>query len=65
MIYSSSDTFTRVLGDPISHGFAFDDVRKEEGGIWYDHLHPTSAMQDIIARDIAQFLSDQPAFFGE
>jgi hypothetical protein len=64
MIYSSYDTFTRVLCDPISHGFIFEDVTKE-GGIWYDHLHPTSAMHDIIAKDIAQFLGDQPAFVGE
>jgi hypothetical protein len=65
MIYSSYDTFTRVLDDPISHGFTFEDIRKENGGIWYDHLHPTSAMHDIIANDIAQFLRDQPAFAEE
>ena len=65
MIYSSYDTFTRVLDDPLSHGFALGDVEKEEGGIWYDHLHPTSAMHDIIARDIAHFLGDQPAFVEE
>jgi hypothetical protein len=65
MIYSSYDTFTCVLDDPIFHGFTFEDIRKENGGIWYDHLHPTSVMHNIIANDIAQFLSDQPAFTDE
>jgi len=62
MIYSSYDTFTRVLDDPISYGFTFEDVRKEGGGIWYDNLHPTSRMHDIIAADMAQFLGDQFEF---
>jgi len=61
MIYSSYDTSTRVLDDPISHGFIFDDISKEGGGIWVDHLHPTSAMHEIIAKNMAHFLGDQPA----
>jgi phospholipase/lecithinase/hemolysin len=65
MIYSSYDTFTRVLRDPVSHGFAAEDATKEGGGIWYDHLHPTSAMHDVVARDIARFLGELPAFVGE
>jgi lysophospholipase L1-like esterase len=65
MIYSAYDTFTRVLDDPLSHGFALEDVEREEGGIWYDRLHPTSAMHGIIARDVARFLGDQPAFVEE
>jgi lysophospholipase L1-like esterase len=62
MIFSSYDTFTNVLDDPVSCGFTSEDVRKEEGGIWYDHLHPTSRMHDIIAANMAQFLGDQFEF---
>jgi len=62
MIYSAYDTFIRVLRDPISHGFSYDDAKKEGGGIWFDHLHPTSAMHNIIASDMVQFLGGQPAF---
>ncbi|KAF9814905.1 hypothetical protein IEO21_04849 [Rhodonia placenta] len=59
-IFSSWDTFKRVLHNPISHGFSFEDVSKRDGQIWVDHLHPTSQMHDWIARDMAEFLYAQP-----
>jgi phospholipase/lecithinase/hemolysin len=65
MIYSSYDTFTRVLDDPASHGFSLDDIDKEGGAIWNDNLHPTTAMHDLVAKDMASFLGDQPAFVGK
>jgi len=65
MIYSSWDTFTALLDEPEAHGFPPGDVRKAGGSIWLDHLHPTSKVHDFIARDMAAFLSAQPAFEGE
>jgi len=65
MIYSSHDTFTRVLDDPGSYGFAIGDVDKEGGAIWYDNLHPTTAMHDLVAKEIASLLAGQPAFVGK
>jgi hypothetical protein len=62
MVYSSHDTFNRVLDDPQSHGFAPHDIDKKGGAIWCDDLHPSSAMHDIIAKDISRFLEDLPAF---
>ncbi|KZT08256.1 carbohydrate esterase family 16 protein [Laetiporus sulphureus 93-53] len=57
--FSSWDTFNRVLDDPVAHGFATEDVRKSGGGIWVDHLHPTSRMHDWIAKDLADFLASR------
>ena len=65
MVYSSYDTFTRVLDDPELHGFTPEDVSKKGGAIWRDDLHPTSAMHAIIANDMAQLLNKQPAYIGE
>ena len=62
MVYSSWDTFTRVLDDPTSHGFSNKDTSKAGGAIWVDRLHPTSRMHDIVAHDLAQFLNAQPAY---
>lgn len=62
MIYSSYHTFNRVLDDPESHGFTLEDIDKKGGAIWHDDLHPASAMHNIIANDIAQFLDDQASF---
>jgi len=62
MTYSSYDTFTHVLDDPISYRFMSEDVRKEAGGIWYDDLHPTSRMHNVIAADIVQFLEGKPEY---
>ncbi|KAJ6551716.1 hypothetical protein B0H19DRAFT_1211301 [Mycena capillaripes] len=62
MIYSSWDTFNALLDDPVAHGFPAEDVRKANGSIWVDHLHPTSKVHDFIARDMSRFLSAQDAF---
>lgn len=59
MIFPAWQTFTRVLDDPRAVGFAQDDVVRERGGIWVDHLHPTSAMHKIVADELAAFLEAQ------
>ncbi|KAJ7198856.1 hypothetical protein GGX14DRAFT_373753 [Mycena pura] len=61
MIYSSWDTFTALLDDPVAHGFLPRDVRKAGAAIWLDFLHPTSRVHDFIARDVSTFLSTCPA----
>ncbi|KAI0054146.1 carbohydrate esterase family 16 protein [Auriscalpium vulgare] len=61
MVWSSWDTFTRILDDPVSFGFPASDARQEFGSIWYDKLHPTSAVHRIIARDISEFIHSQHA----
>ncbi|THH20678.1 hypothetical protein EW146_g716 [Bondarzewia mesenterica] len=58
LVFSSWDTFNRVLDDPVAFGFNGDDGRKRGGGIWYDHLHPTSKMHGIIAKDVSEFLAN-------
>ncbi|EIW87468.1 hypothetical protein CONPUDRAFT_134360 [Coniophora puteana RWD-64-598 SS2] len=55
MIFSSWDTFTRVLDDPPAHGFDREDESRV-GSIWFDRIHPTSKMHDIIARELSEFL---------
>jgi hypothetical protein len=62
MIFSSWETFNRVLDDPVSYGFPVEDVQEQRGSIWIDHLHPTSKMHDIITRDLGTFLVAQPPF---
>jgi len=38
--------------------YGFEDVTSQGNDcIWYDHLHPSSAMQNVIAGDFAEFLS--------
>jgi phospholipase/lecithinase/hemolysin len=57
LIFSSYATFTRVLDDPVGHGFHDQDAAYRAGkGIWMDHLHPTSKMHSCIAKDMAEFL---------
>ncbi|KIJ69301.1 carbohydrate esterase family 16 protein [Hydnomerulius pinastri MD-312] len=53
VIFSSWDTFTRILDDAASYGF---DANAKFGGIWVDHLHPTTKVHDILAREISTFL---------
>ncbi|OBZ75362.1 Thermolabile hemolysin [Grifola frondosa] len=61
-LFSSWDTFTRVLDDPMAHGFPPDDATLQHSSIWFDHLHPSSKMHDWIAHDVAKFLEAQPPY---
>jgi len=56
LIFSSYSTFSRVLADPVAHGFQEIDVKKSGGAIWSDHLHPTTRMHQILERDLVSFL---------
>lgn len=60
MVFSSYRTFYGILTEPEMHGFNKGDVRMCAGDIWVDHIHPTSKVHSIIARDIASFLDAQP-----
>lgn len=57
LIYSSHETFTRVLNNPTRFGFDAEDVNKQGGSIWFDRIHPSSRMHDEIAKDMLEFLS--------
>ena len=64
-IYDAAAVFTRALDDPKKYGFK-DCTSKfmlsdaeEESCIWYDDLHPTSAMHKILAADLAKFLTEE------
>ncbi|RPD66148.1 hypothetical protein L226DRAFT_542781 [Lentinus tigrinus ALCF2SS1-7] len=62
LLFSSCDTFTRVLDDPKAHGFAPEHVSRSGGDIWVDNLHPSTKMHDWIAHDVAKFLHSYPAY---
>ncbi|KAI0362113.1 hypothetical protein OH77DRAFT_1416330 [Trametes cingulata] len=62
LFFSSWATFTRVLDDPVAHGFSPEHVSRAGGDIWADNLHPSSKMHDWIAHDVAEFLQAQPAY---
>jgi hypothetical protein len=54
------DTFTRILSDPARYGFNPADRTTLGGSIWFDFMHPTSRVYNILAGEIAQFLASQP-----
>ncbi|EJF66374.1 hypothetical protein DICSQDRAFT_97426 [Dichomitus squalens LYAD-421 SS1] len=62
LLFSSWDTFTRVLDDPVAHGFGPEDVSRSGGEIWVDNLHPSTKMHDWIAHDLSRFLTSQLAY---
>jgi len=57
LLYSSHAMLTKILDNPETYGFPRGDVRKRAGSIWFDHLHPTSKVHDLIAEDVGDFLS--------
>jgi lysophospholipase L1-like esterase len=62
LLFSAYQTFDMFLDDPETNGFPADDTNRMGGAIWVDHLHPTSKVHDIVARDLADFLTEISAF---
>ncbi|KAI0058484.1 hypothetical protein BV25DRAFT_1810800 [Artomyces pyxidatus] len=62
MLFSAWDLFNRVLDDPVAFGFKAEDVRVMGGSIWFNHIHPTSGMHGVIAREISRFLMIQEPY---
>ncbi|PFH54294.1 carbohydrate esterase family 16 protein [Amanita thiersii Skay4041] len=57
LLFAVSETFNKILDNPKTYGFAAKDKRKAGGSIWFDHLHPTSKVHQVIAHDLSVFLS--------
>ena len=61
LLFSSFEAFDTILDRPEEFGFDPEDVKRSNGSIWTDHIHPTSKVHDYIARRVAAFLgSVQP-----
>ncbi|KAJ7113267.1 SGNH hydrolase-type esterase domain-containing protein [Mycena crocata] len=56
LTFSAFDTFTCILDHPTNHGFSKNDMSRAGGDVWRDHLHPTSRVHEIFARELAAFL---------
>lgn len=61
LMFSSYAVFDSVNTDPVKFGFEEADIKKRAGGIWMDHLHPTSRMHEVIATAVEEFLRQFPA----
>ncbi|KAI0697108.1 hypothetical protein C8T65DRAFT_743346 [Cerioporus squamosus] len=61
LIWSSWHLFSQIYSDPESFGFREQDLVDDEGGIFVDGLHPTSAVHGIVAAQILDFLSEIPS----
>lgn len=58
LLFSSYESMSAILDDPVAYGFPEADVKKMNGSsIWVDHMHPTSHVHDLLARDLSRFLS--------
>ncbi|EIW61069.1 uncharacterized protein TRAVEDRAFT_120349 [Trametes versicolor FP-101664 SS1] len=57
LVWSSWRLFSDILANPAAYGFSQEDAAKEEGAIFEDGLHPTSAVHRVIAQELLEFLS--------
>lgn len=57
LVWSSWRLFSDILTNPAAYGFPQEDAAKEEGAIFEDGLHPTSAVHRVIAQELLEFLS--------
>ena len=51
-----------MLNEPQKYGFDKRTARKAGGCFWYDQLHPTSQVHDVLATEVAQFLASQSPY---
>ena len=66
LLFSSHATLTRILDNPVEHGFHEANAASKAGkGIWMDHLHPTGKVHDIVAKDLTAFLGTVARLDGE
>ncbi|KIY72193.1 carbohydrate esterase family 16 protein [Cylindrobasidium torrendii FP15055 ss-10] len=56
LLWSSFDASNTILDRPKEHRFDRADLKKSGGGIWVDHIHPTSAYHNHIAKYLTDFL---------
>ena len=49
-----------LIGRTGIYGLPPSNVRKANGGIWMDRMHPTSAVHDELAKEMAEFLGGVP-----
>jgi phospholipase/lecithinase/hemolysin len=61
ILYSAWALFCKVLNNPELYGFELEDV-KPYSPMWTDHVHPTSAMHEIIGVDLSEYLSECQAY---
>ncbi|PPQ87976.1 hypothetical protein CVT25_001055 [Psilocybe cyanescens] len=59
--FSAFRVFEVLLDDPETFGLDPADLYRRGGSIWMDHIHPTSAVHDHIASNVADFLSEIPS----
>jgi len=60
-LFSSFKAFDILLDDPETYGLKVEDIRRFNGTVWVDHIHPTSQVHDFIANNVANFLTGIPA----
>lgn len=57
MFFSSYEFLSAVLDRPKAYDLLEADINKMDGSIWVDHIHPTSMVHDLLARDLSRFLN--------
>jgi hypothetical protein len=56
MLFSAHECMSAILDDPATYGLNPEDLNKVDGSVWVDHMHPTSLVHDLLARDLSRFL---------
>ncbi|TCD69386.1 hypothetical protein EIP91_007733 [Steccherinum ochraceum] len=57
-VFDSNAAFTTVLNDPQAYGFVDATSYGGTGDFWGNNLHPTSAVHEIIGKQIGQLLGN-------
>lgn len=57
LIWSSWQLFTKMFANPSSFGFSEDDLM-DDGAVFVDGLHPTTAVHEIIASQLFDLLAE-------
>lgn len=56
MLFSCYESMSMILDNAKAFGLVETDLQKIGGSIWVDHIHPTSVVHDLIARDLSRFI---------
>lgn len=58
-LFDEHALLSKIILDPTQYGFSANAGRMRDNETFLDHVHPTSAVHRILARELASFLAGE------
>lgn len=59
LLFDAYSLFSRMLADPVAYGFPAGSGHMYDQEMYVDNIHPTSRVHQIVAKEVASFLTGE------